>query len=177
MLSLFPNEPPRSCTPPRRTGGETVPVCVYIKGETSSSMKQIAGPAWDCCVQHVCFPIFFKESQSSQRNVSVRLPQLSGSSNALPSALTHPWTWPTPLPIDQSAVSSRHLHLRPPPRPPQAHTWRRDCSLRTLAPSCGLGATPWAFPVSWETPYLPLARLTVQENCLQCRNLSGGDFI
>lgn len=92
-----------------------------------------------------------EESQSSHRNClpppPSPLPFLSSS--ALPSVLSHPWVWPTPLRTDRSVVSTRP---HPPLHPLATLTWRRAeaCSLRTLAPSWGPGATRWAFPVSWK---------------------------
>lgn len=74
-LSLFPNELPHSRTPPRRTGDQTVRVCVYIKGGTSASVKQIEGPVRDCTVRHVCV-LYFYFFEESKRNSSLRLPLL-----------------------------------------------------------------------------------------------------
>lgn len=99
---------------------------------------------------------FFKFNWSSGR-VQEQLQQLSPSASfslasslllCLPSFLSHPWVWPTPLRTDRSVVSTR---AHPPHHPLATHTWRRagDCLPRTLAPSGGLGATHWAFPVSW----------------------------
>lgn len=89
-----------------------------------------------------------EETQSSHRNISLRLLlHCFLSSSALPSVLSHPWVWPTPLRTDRSVVFTRP---HPPLHPLVTLTWRRagDCLLRTLAPSWGPGMTCWDFLVS-----------------------------
>lgn len=152
-LLPFPNELRHTCAPPNHAWDHTVfkgqgwvatgewenkwsySIWIRKKGNTGRQKKSA----------HYFLHCSLWKSLPEQPPPS-SLPLLSSS--ALLRTLSHPWVWPTPLPIDRSVVSTR---LHPHPHPLVTHTWRRagDCLLRILAPSWGLGATPWDFPVSW----------------------------